>query len=84
MHWDGDKSAFDLSVTVGLDRIERLGIAAEVQPFLLTTGCAKWAGHAFDAPVAEQRLVQAQHAIAVLALMVVEFLKADLHGRDLI
>ncbi|OUS38483.1 hypothetical protein A9Q94_02285 [Rhodobacterales bacterium 56_14_T64] len=84
MHWDRHKAAFDLSVTVGFDRIKCLGITAEVQSFLLTTRRAKRAGHAFDAPVAEQRLIQAQHAIAVLALMVVEFLKADLHGLDLI
>lgn len=84
MHRDRHKAPFDLPVTVGLDRAQRLGIAAEVQAFLMTAGGAKRACHPLYTPITKQSLVQAQHAIAVLTLMVVKFFEADLHGLDLI
>lgn len=84
MHRDRHEAAFDLPVTVGLNRAQRLGIAAEVQAFLMAAGGAKRACHPLYTPISKQSLVQAQHAITVLALMVVKFFETDMHGRDLI
>nr|WP_313860118.1 hypothetical protein [Parasedimentitalea psychrophila] len=84
MHRDWHEAPFDLPVTVGLNRAQRLGIAAEVQAFLLAAGGAKRACHPFYTPIAKQGLVQAQHAIAVLTLMMVKFFETDMHGLDLI
>ena len=84
MHWDRDKPAFDLPVTVAFNGAQRLGITAEVQAFLLTARGAKRACNPFHAPITKQRLIQAQHAIAMLTLMVVKFFETDLHGLDLI
>lgn len=84
MHRDRDKPAFDLPVAVAFNRAQCLGIAAEVQAFLLTTRGAKRTCNPFHAPIPKQRLVQAQHAIAMLTLMMVKFFETDLHGLDLI
>lgn len=84
MHRDRHKATFDLSVPVGFNGTKCLGIAAEVQSFLLTARSAKWTGDPFDAPIAKKSLIQAEHAIAVLALMVIEFFEADLQEMDLI